>query len=274
LAFVALSYGITEGSVSWTSGNTIGGLIVGVIALILFVVAELRAKEPLLELRVFKSVDFSLAIIVQWIAQFALFGTLFLIPLFLQQVRHYGAFNTGLTLLPQALAAAVAMPIGGALFDRIGARPLVISGGALMAIATLLLAQVGLTTQGPDLILPLAMYGIGMGLMLMPLNTHLINAAPRELVSRVTSLTNALQQVISSLTIAGLATILTSRITANVNAAGAVATKHAVLKATATGFDETFKVMVVMAIIGALMGLVLRRNRAAQAAQPAGMIAA
>jgi hypothetical protein len=50
--------------------------------------------------------------------------------------------------------------------------------------------------------------------------------------------------------------------------------KHAVLQATATGFDETFKVMVVMAIIGALMGLVLRRNRAAQAAQPAGMIAA
>src|SRR5262249_50872470 len=155
---------------------------------------------PLLELRVFRSVDFSLAIVVQWVGQFALFGVLLLVPLFLQQVRGYGAFDTGLSLLPQAIGAAIAMPFGGMLFDRIGARPLVFAGSLLMAIAAFILAQVSVSTTGWDLILPLGMYGVGMGLMLMPLNTHLINAAPRELVSRVTSLTNALQQVISSLT--------------------------------------------------------------------------
>jgi len=266
LAFVSISYGITEGATSWTSANTIGGIVVGAIALAAFVVVELRADTPLLELRVFRSLDFSLAIMVQWIAQFALFGTLFLVPLFMQQVRLYGAFDTGLTLLPQALAAAVAMPIGGMLFDKFGARFLVIGGGALMALATLMLAGVGLSTQGPDLILPLAMYGFGMGLMLMPLNTHLINAAPRELVSRVTSLTNACQQVVSSLTIATLATILTSRINAHLPT-GAV-TQAARLHAGSAGFDDTFTAMVVLAVIGAAMGIVLRRNRAAQAAVP------
>jgi EmrB/QacA subfamily drug resistance transporter len=281
IAFVALSYGITEGSNSWTSNNTIGGIAVGIVALAAFIVAELRAEAPLLELRVFRSIDFSLAILVQWIAQFALFGSLFLIPLFLQQVRHYGAFDTGLSLLPQAIAAGVTMPIGGILFDKIGARPLVLVGGALMAIATYLLSTVNLSTQGPDLIVPLAMYGVGMGLMLMPLNTHLINAAPRELVSRVTSLTNALQQVISSLTIATLATVLTSRSTTNIAAAqasvaahygnpahlthaGALALQAAIARASATSFDDTFKVMVVLAVIGAAMGVVLRRNHAAQ----------
>jgi len=151
---------------------------------------------------------------------------LFLVPLFLQQLRGYGAFDTGLYLLPQAIAAAVCMPIGGMLFDRIGARPLVVLGLGIVAGATFLLSQVGVATKGGDLILPLAMNGAGMGLMMMPLNTHLLNAAPRHLVSRVTSLTNALQQVVNSLSIADLATILTSRTIGHITAARAGVMAH------------------------------------------------
>jgi EmrB/QacA subfamily drug resistance transporter len=283
LAFAALSYGISQGSTSWTSEKTIGGIVVGGVALVAFIVAELRAHTPLLELRVFRSLDFSEGIVVQWIAQLALFGSLFLIPLFLQQVRGYGAFDTGLILLPQAIAAAVIMPLSGVLFDRIGARPLVIAGMALVAVATVLLAHVGVTTQGTDLILPLAMTGAGMGMMMMPLNTHLINAAPRKLVTRVTSLTNALQQVVNSLSIAGLATILTSRTTAHVTAAKAAlaaqqahapagsappsaaqvahAVHAALTSAFASAFDDTFYVMVGAAVIAGVLGLFLRRPR-------------
>jgi MFS family permease len=206
-------------------------------------------------------------------------------PLFLQQVRGFGAFDTGLILLPQAIAAAVFMPIGGALFDRIGARPLVMVGLGIVAVAAFLLSGVTPTTEGTDLILPLAMMGAGMGLMMMPLNTHIINAAPRSLVSRVTSLTNALQQVVASLTVAGLATILTSRLTVHLNAAkatlaaqhhGAATSTHAappavqaqihalLAHAASLGFDDTFKVMAAFGLIGAALGILLRRNLAAQ----------
>jgi len=284
LAFAALSYGVSEGSVSWTSTQTLGGLTVGAIALVAFIVAELRAQTPLLELRVFASLDFSLAIVAQWVGQIALFGSLFLVPLFLQQVRGFGAFDTGLAILPQAIAAAIFMPIGGVLFDRIGARPLVVLGLVLIAVATYLLGQVGVHTRATDLIAPLTLTGAGMGLMMMSLNTHLINAAPRALVSRVTSLTNALQQVINGLTIAGLATILTSRITTHITAAAVAARathprvaaptpavparlQHAlVARAMALSFDDTFHVMIVAAISGAVLGLLLRRNYAAQVA--------
>src|SRR5207237_10690305 len=95
---------------------------------------------PLLELGVFRSLDFSLAIITQLVGQAALFGALFLVPLFLQQVRGYGAFDTGLFTLPQALAAAVVMPLGGRLFDRIGARVPVIIGLVLVTVSTWFLA--------------------------------------------------------------------------------------------------------------------------------------
>jgi MFS family permease len=275
LAFAALSYGISQGSTSWTSSKTIGGLIVGSIALIAFIIVELRVRTPLLELRVFRSSDFSLAIIVQWITQFALFGTLFLVPLYLQQARGFGAFDTGLILLPQAIGAALFRPIGGALFDRIGARPLVLAGSALIAVAAFLFSGVSTTTQGTDLILPLAMSGAGMGLMMMSLNTQVINAAPRRLVSRVTSLTNALQQVVNSLSVAGLATILTSRSTAHMDAAKATfaaqhphATNPAVLRllqamlnqAYILAFDDTFRIMAITAVLGGLLGIVLRRT--------------
>jgi EmrB/QacA subfamily drug resistance transporter len=285
LAFAALSYGISQGSTSWTSGKTLGGLSVGVIALAAFIAVELRTRTPLLELRVFRSRDFDLAMVAQSVAQFALFGTLFLVPLFLQQLRGYGAFDTGLILLPQAVAAALLMPLGGTLYDRIGARPLVVVGLGVVAVAAFILAHVGATTRGTALLLPLGLTGAGMGLMMMALNTHLISASPRNLVSRVTSLTNALQQVVTSFAVAGLATILTSRTTFHMNAVragffakhpalatgkaskGAAAQLGHQLQTLLTGafakaFDDTFLVLVGMAIVAALIGLALRRNPA------------
>jgi len=282
LAFAALSYGVSQGSTSWTSAQTRGGLLVGGVALLAFIVVELRARTPLLELRVFRSRDFSLGIVVQWVSTFTLFGALFLVPLFVQQARGYGAFDAGLILLPQAIAAVIFMPISGALFDRIGARPLVVVGMAVMAAAVFLLSQVSATTQSVDLIVPLALSGAGMGLMLMTLQTYLINASPHTLVSRVTALTNALRQVTTSLSIAGLATILTARATTHLTAARAARAAFAVrqarpphamavrlahqLHAALTGaitaaFADTFRVMIVAAVAGAVVGLALRRPR-------------
>jgi MFS family permease len=280
LAFAALCYGVSQGGTSWTSTQTLGGLGAGALAA--FIAVELRAPAPLLELRVFRSRDFSLGIVVQWISQFALFGTLFLVPLFLQQARGYGAFDTGLILLPQAIAAAIFMPLGGMLFDRIGARPLVVAGLALVGGAIAMLAHVSATTGGADLIVPLALLGAGMGLMVMTLNTYLINAAPRRLVSRVTALTNALQRVATSLSIAALATLVTARAGIHLHAAGAVAaTRHAhsvgvpglghalhaaLSSALATAFDDTFAVMIVAAVAGVILAVALRRPQAVPAA--------
>ncbi len=292
LAFAALSYGVTEGASSWTSGKTLTGLIIGTIALIIFIIVELRATTPLLELRVFKSIDFSVGIVVQWIAQFALFGAIFLLPQFLQQARGYGAFDTGMILLPQAIASGLVMPIGGLLFDKIGVRWLVVVGLSLVSGAIYQYSQVDLTTTGKDLIVPLVMAGAGMGLMMMPMNTHLFNKAPRDLVSRVTSLTNSFQQVVNSLAVATLVTILATRVTVRMDElkasmpAGTGATvanpdqlppemQQAMLKVGVQAFADTFGFMVFVALFGAVLGLLLRRNKKSEAEKPnpeAGMM--
>jgi len=274
LAIASLVYGISEGATSWTSANTIGGIAIGTVTMVAFIIVELRATVPLLELRVFRSIDFNLAIVAQWMGQFALFGVLFLVPVFLQQARGYGALDTGLTLLPQAIATILFLPLGGALFDRIGARPLVVLGAGAMAVAGFLLGTVSHTTRGWDLIVPLALYGVGMGLMLMSLNTQVLNSAPRALVGRVSALTTALQQVIASIAVAGLSTVLSSRSTTHIDAAratlaasgahGAQQVHDLLSTAAATAFDDTFHVVAVLAIVAALLGLTLRRSHVIQ----------
>lgn len=266
IAFASLSYGITQGAESWTSDKTLWGIIIGAVALIAFIIVELKSKLPLLELRVFKSVDFSFGIFVQWVLQFCLFGAIFLLPQFLQQARGYGAFDTGMTLFPQALASAVMMPIGGYLFDKIGVRWLVVVGLSLVSGAIFQYSHVSLTTEGHDLILPLIMAGSGMGLMMMPLNSHLIKKAPHDLVSRVTSLTSAMQQVINSFAVATLVTILSSRVNSSIAAKNIPINspadmQKAMLAVAPEAFGQTFHVMLIVAICGIFLGLFLRRNK-------------
>ncbi|WP_224722166.1 MDR family MFS transporter [Paenibacillus vietnamensis] len=261
LAFAMLAYGVSSagggeggGGSGWTSAEALTGMIVGGAALIVFIFVELRRKEPLLELRVFKSSDFTRGIVLQWIVQIALFGTLFLIPIFLQIAKGYTAFNTGLILLPQALAAGVFMPIGGKLFDRFGARPVVIAGLTIVTIAGFLLSQLTADTPLLTIMLPLAMLGAGMGLSMMPINTHIMQSAPRELVGRVTSLTAAAQQVMTSFAIAGLSTLLADRM----KHYGAVAPGPNVVY---SAYGDTFFILASISIAGAVVALLLRRPR-------------
>src|SRR5918911_1578924 len=117
LGFAAISFGVSQSTVAgWTAASTLGGIGVGLVALVVFVWRELSTRDPLIDLRVFRSRDFTLGIVTQWADFATMFGTFFLVPLFLQQVRGYGAFETGLYTLPTAIASAVFMQIGGSAF--------------------------------------------------------------------------------------------------------------------------------------------------------------
>jgi EmrB/QacA subfamily drug resistance transporter len=268
LAFASLSYGISESTTSgWTGAPTLIGIGVGAVALAAFVARELTAKHPLLELRVFRSRDFSLAIVTQWAGFAGLFGTMFLVPLFLQQVRNYGSFDTGLYTLPQALTAAAFMPVGGRIFDRFGARATVMPGLALVAAAQWLLAEITPGAVGVDMRLALALQGAGMGLLMMPLGTHILNSAPRHLVSRVTSLTGAFQNVVASLAVATWATLLQSRAPAHVAelAAGGLPTLQLQQSALALAFGDVYHTSMLTIAAAFVLAIALRRRPAAVA---------
>ncbi|QJD86671.1 MDR family MFS transporter [Cohnella herbarum] len=268
LAFAALVFGVSHGGIdpvtgksTWLDWQTLVGSGVGLVALILFVIVEMNRKNPLLELRVFRSGNFTKGIIVQWISQIAMFGTMFLVPLFLQQAHGYSPLETGLIMLPQALASGLFMPIGGKLSDRIGARPLVLAGMALTAVAALLLSNISGSSGIGSVMLPLALLGAGMGLFMMPLNTHLIQSAPQNLVGRVTSLTNAAQQVMMSFAVAILMTISSTKMQ-NLMVEGGKQKPDVDLYASSFGY--TFLILLGIAIVGGLLGLMLQKPKRAE----------
>lgn len=255
IAFAMLAYGVSEGGKSWSSKETLTGLIVGGVALLIFIFVELRQEQPLLELRVFRSPNFTKGIVIAWIAQIALFGVMIIVPLFLQTVRGYGALNTGLILLPQAIASGIMMPIGGRLYDRIGARPLAMTGLTIIAAALFMLSRITMDTSIGSIIACLVMLGAGMGLTMMPVNTHVLQSAPRQLVSRVTPLTTAAQQVMVSFAVAGMTGLLTARITDHMTE-----TKNPV-EASVAAYGDTFLFAAGIAIIGAILGILLSKPK-------------
>lgn len=268
IAFAALVYGVSNGGIdpitgksTWMDADTLIGSGIGIVALILFVIVELRRENPLLELRVFRSGNFTKGIIVQWISQIAMFGTMFLVPLYLQQAHGYSPLKTGLIMLPQALASGLFMPIGGKLSDRFGARPLVLAGMALTTISAFLLSNISGDSGVGTVILPLALLGAGMGLFMMPLNNHLIQSAPQNLVGRVTSLTNAAQQVMMSFAIAILMTIFTTKMKNLMVESGK---QKPDLDLYASSFGYTFLILLGIAVVGGLLGLMLQKPKKAE----------
>jgi EmrB/QacA subfamily drug resistance transporter len=254
IAFASLSYGISVSGSGWDSAKTIGGLIVGGIALILFVNAQLRRSNPLLELRVFASGSFTKGIIVLWTATFGVFGSLFLIPQMLQNMRGYSAFETGLIMLPYAVAVASVVQVTGRLFDKIGIRWIAVTGLSIAAVAEFMLSRITPDTGLGTIVFSIILLGTGLGCCMMPLNTNLMKVAPQHLVGRVTALSNALQQVVVSFAVAGLSTALTSRFN---NFAGSGS--NTVIWSQA--FHDTFLIVMTIAIVGAIISFFLHKQK-------------
>jgi EmrB/QacA subfamily drug resistance transporter len=275
-AVVAIVYGLSQpSSRGWGSADTLLPLAGGAAIVVVFCLYELRQASPLIEMRVFRDAAFSAAMMVNFLIALALFGTVLLVPLFLQQVQGYGALDAGVVLAAQGVAAAVAMPIGGLLTDRFGARQVVPFGLALLTGATIWMATLTPDTPRWAIALMLAARGAGMGLsMMQAMSSAYITLTPR-LISRATSVSQVVNRVGSALGVAIVATILSDRVMAHLphlpngasaSAGGGLAklqlpagVKTVLLAQVARGFDDTFWLMAGMTLLCFPMALLLRR---------------
>jgi DHA2 family multidrug resistance protein len=220
LGFGAVLYGASiageSGGGGWTAPATLAAFAVGLVSLAIFAVVELRSDEPLLDLRLFKIGTFTIANIVGWVGIIGLFGAEFLLPLYLQILRGKSAFDTGLFLLPLALASGIMTPIAGRIADRIGPRVPLFIGFGLIAFNTWQLRDITMTTSLEWLTVLLIIRGVGFGLVIQNTLVAALRDVPGRQIARASSLVNATRQTIQSIGVAALATILTSAITVNV----------------------------------------------------------
>jgi len=215
ILLAAIPIAVYQGSVDgWLSVQALVMYAAAVIALVALPVGARGSPEPLLHLQLFKDATFSWAMVLSFVIVTVLFGGMLLLPIYLQQVHGYNALNTGLLLLPQAATAAIAMPIGGYLTDRIGPRPVVTFGVVGLGVGGVLLAQIHADSPISLVIGALLLRGLAMGFSMMPAMSAALARIPRNLTSRASSITNTLQRVGSSVGIAILVTVLAGQFSA------------------------------------------------------------
>ncbi len=192
----ALSSATTDG---WGSAKVLSFLVCGLLALIVFVVIELliirREGQPLLDLRVFANRSFTSANLANICITFALFGGLFLIPIYLQSLRGLSAYQTGLILIPQALGSMVSSLIGGRLVDRLGARAVVIPGLLIAAFAFWQLSFLSLYTPYSWFQVLLVLRGLGIGLVAQPLIVAALAEIPPRQLAQASSVNSVVRAV-------------------------------------------------------------------------------
>lgn len=216
IGLASVLYGLSEASTDgWSSTTVVGFLTAGVLALAIFVAVEIfiirRGGQPLLDLRVFLDRNFSTSSVANVFVVFALYGGLFLLPIYLQDVRGLSAFQAGLILLPQAFASMVSVVIGGWLVDRIGVRAVVIPGLFILALANWQLSSISLDLPYQQLQVILILRGFSLGLVGQPLILAALATIRPHLLTQASSLSTVVRAVASSLGIAVLATLVQSQ---------------------------------------------------------------
>jgi EmrB/QacA subfamily drug resistance transporter len=203
----------------WTGSATLTALGIGIVALITHAIVELYVvKEPMSSLRLFGNPIFLNAALVGYVATIALFSAEFLMPVYLQAYRGRTALETGYILLAVAATSGIATPLAGKLYDKIGPRMNLIVGFAILCINTWQLSQIEADTPISYILFLLALRGLAVGLTLQTSFVAALSSVPLNVLPRGSSLLNSTRFVVQAVSVAALATVFSSAISADIRA--------------------------------------------------------
>lgn len=213
-----LLYALTEGaavtnSAGWHSPVVLVCFGISAVAFTLFLVTELTVREPLIDLSLFRQYNFAVSNLVIFIFGIGMFGSTFLLPIYLQNGLGYTAIQAGAIFLPVGIIQGIAAPLSG-IFSRKGNPKIPIIGGALLlALSFYLNGEVSILTENPYIMMIMYIRGVAMGLMFSPLTAAAVHDVPIEKMGQASGLVNVIRQVGGSFGVAILSTVLTTRTT-------------------------------------------------------------
>ncbi|GIO84150.1 putative MFS-type transporter YcnB [Paenibacillus faecis] len=217
LGFGGLLYGFSSaGNHAWSSSEVVMALIVGTVAIGLFIWRQLTVEKPMLEFKVLKNRTFSLTLVIGMVVMVTMIGVELFLPLYIQTARGFTPLESGLLLLPGAIVMGVMSPITGRIFDKIGARPLAVIGSVILVGMTLLFSNITASTPYIYMMVIYAIRMFGISLMMMPVMTAGLNQLPDHLIPHGTAMSNTLTQLAASVGAALLVTVMTNNTTAAV----------------------------------------------------------
>ena len=181
--------------------------LVSSVSFVLFLAVESIVSERILDLGLFRKPQFTVAMVVTSARSVALYGGIFLLPLFLQDLMGRSEIDTGLLLLPGALVMGLVMLVSGRIADWLGTRVCTILGLLFIAWFMWTYRRLDVTTSTWAVLYPTLVRGVGLGLLVTPVMTAAINAVPTPKAGMASSMLSLIQQISGSLGIAVLACV-------------------------------------------------------------------
>ncbi|MCA0992106.1 DHA2 family efflux MFS transporter permease subunit [Alkalihalobacillus hwajinpoensis] len=258
IGFGGLLYAFTSaGNLGWGNMRTILVLTVGVVTLTTFILRQLRLSQPMLEFRVFKDKIFTIATIIGMLMFLGLIGSETLIPLYMQNMRDFTAFESGLVLLPGAVITAIMSPITGRIFDKIGARLLAIVGLTIVSVATFGFSFLDTTTTVTFLTIMYAIRMFGLSMVMMPVTTAGLNQLPKRLIAHGAAMNNTMRQIAASIGTAILVTVMTTT-------AQTAQQQPSVSRPDIYGVNMAFLVILILSIVALGLSFFVKKNATEQ----------
>lgn len=212
VGFGGLLYGFSSaGDKGWDSLLVYGTIIVGTIALVAFIVRQLRMDDPMLDFKIYKHPMFALSSAISIVLSIAMFSGMILTPLYVQTIRGISPFHSGLLMLPGAIIMGLMSPVTGRLFDKYGARILSVIGLTITVISTFYLSRLGMESGYYYIMMIYTIRMLGISMVMMPVMTNGLNQLPMISNPHGTAMNNTLQQVSGAIGSAILLTIMTKR---------------------------------------------------------------
>jgi len=212
-----LLYALSEGnaqtnSAGWTAPYILACFAVSGIALVVFLTRELTTKYPLLDLRLLGDRNFGMSNALMFVFSIGMFGSTFLLPLFLQNSLGYTALQSGAVFLPVGIIQGILSPISGWFSDKVSAKVPIITGVGLLAFSFFLNSHLSFLTEHSYIMTSLYIRGLGLGLVFTPLSTLSLITIPREKMAQASGIMNTVRQIGGSIGVALLSTLLTARV--------------------------------------------------------------
>lgn len=262
IGFGGILYGFSSaGTFGWGSPAVYFTAAAGIVALFFFTLRQLKLKEPLLEIRIYKYPMFALSSIISVTISMAMFSAMILMPIYIQTIKGISPVQSGLMMLPGALLMGVMSPVTGRLFDRFGAKVLALPGLAIVVFTTYLFSQLTLSTGYYEImaIYTLRMFGISM--VMMPVMTNGLNQLPMKYYPHGTAINNTLQQVSGAIGSAFLVTLMNTRTesAASELVARGATEQAAMVPAMLDGINFSFAVSTYIALAAFLLAFFIKK---------------
>src|SRR6266568_4860112 len=242
-ALFALIWGLIKGpDYGWTSARTLAFLGAAALLGLLFVIRESRARQPLLPLRLFRSASLSAGVVLVILLMFAMFGAMFFMTFYLENVHGLDPIAAGVHLLPMTAMLIVGSSLAGALISRIGPRLPVVAGMVMAAIALFGLSRLGATGSANDTIAWFVLLGLGLSPVMVGATDVIVGNAPAELAGVAGGLQSTAMQLGGTLGTAVLGALMSARISSLLPASWAAAHLPALNPAQLAGVKSAVSV--------------------------------